>query len=74
MSGWYYLSFAGDDGFLGGAYVQGESSKDAYFNATTSGVNPGGEVQILGPLPPEEMDENVPEEKRGRLLSREEVE
>ncbi len=42
--------------------------------ATRLGINPGGEAQVLGPLPDEQMDEVVPPEDRERLLTREEIE
>lgn len=38
------------------------------------GINPGGEVQSIGPIPEQVMDENVPTHLRERLLTREELE
>jgi hypothetical protein len=76
---WFYLSFC--DGelpkgqqFLGGAYIQGKNAGAAVGRSHKLGVNPGGEVSILGPLTADEMDENVPVADRERLLTRAEVE
>ncbi|MDE2105752.1 MAG: hypothetical protein KGL39_51485 [Patescibacteria group bacterium] len=38
------------------------------------GINPGGEVSAMGPIPDEAMDQNVPAAMRNRLLAREELE
>jgi hypothetical protein len=75
---WFYLSFAdGDlpDGqqFLGGAYVQAFNEGAAVGRSHKLGINPGGEVRILGPLPAEQLDANVPAADRERLLTREEL-
>ena len=72
---WHYLSFADDDnGFLGGAYVEGNTHIEAHLRATLLGINPGGEVMFVGPLPAEALAANVPEEQRERLLSQAEIE
>lgn len=76
---WFYLSFADAElpkgqQFLGGAYVRAASLPEAITCSHQLGINPGGEVQVLGPLSAQDMDKNVPEEKRERLLSRDEVE
>lgn len=72
---WFYLSFATDqDGFLGGLYIEGADPVSAYLNATLRKLNPGGEVAIIGPLPTDELDAQVPPENRNRLLARAEVE
>jgi hypothetical protein len=73
VADWFYLSFAEEE-FLGGLYIEAESSVDALFRATTGGLNPGGEAAVVGPIPAELVDENVPEDHRGRLLTREEIE
>lgn len=75
---WFYLSFCDADlpkgrQFLGGAYVQGKNAGAAVGRSHKLGVNPGGEVGILGPLSAEQMDENVPATDRERLLTRAEV-
>lgn len=69
MNPLWYLSFAGDDGWLGGCYVPGKDEGAAVTEAWARGCNPGGEVQLI-PLPPD-MAERVPEEKIGVLLDRE---
>jgi hypothetical protein len=43
----WYLSFAGDTGFLGCTVVEGLNPKSAIENATRQGLNPGGEVAIF---------------------------
>ena len=48
----YYLSFATNEGWLGGCYARGWGEVDAVAEASTLGINPGGEVAIVGPLPP----------------------
>ncbi len=70
---WFYLSFATDDEFLGGVYVQGFTDTDALFNATARKLNPGGEVAMWGPLSSEDLDENVPPADRYRLLTKQEL-
>jgi hypothetical protein len=70
---WWYLSFATDEGFLGGVYIQAFGSMSAVTTATVLGFNPGGEVACWGPIPVEQMDLHVPVEKRTRLLSKEEI-
>ena len=71
---WFYLSFA--DGslptgqqFLGGAYVRGVSATDAVRRSHGLGINPGGEVEIRGPLPTEVLEEHVLAGDRERLLT-----
>ena len=70
---WWYLSFAEKKGFLGGLYIRARGIMDATLRARMLGLNPGGEVMSWGPISQEGMDAMVPEEKRGRLLSKEEV-
>ena len=76
---WFYMSFADaslpeGQQFLGGIYVRGATLPEALTRSHLLGINPGGEVKTIGPLPSQVMDENVPEADRERLLSREEVE
>lgn len=74
MPSWFYLSFA-DPGrpkgtqFLGGAYVEAESLAEAVTRSHTLGINPGGEIKGIGPLPPEAVQEHVLPEDRNRLLT-----
>lgn len=55
--GWFYLSFASRDQFLGACVVEAASAQEAPLIASARGINPGGQVLILssdgpGPLPP----------------------
>lgn len=70
---WWYLSFADEDRFLGGAYIQAFGTMSAVTTATVLGLNPGGEVAAWGPIPDEQMNLHVPVENRMRLLSKEEI-
>lgn len=49
----FYLSFATEDAFLGGCYVPAASHEQALAWASLNRCNPGGEVEIFGPFPPE---------------------
>ena len=66
--GIYYLSFAEEDGFLGGAFVYASGPVSAVERTHELGINPGGEVAIWGPVPPP-VDEAL-----DRLLTKEEIE
>ena len=70
---WWYLSFAGDEGFLGGAYVQARGILTAVREASRLGINPGGEVKA-GPMLQVEFERCVPADMRNRILTREELE
>jgi hypothetical protein len=70
---WFYLSFAGDDGWRGGAFVDGDTILEAVTMAGLLGINPGGEALVIE-VPDGLMDAKVPERDRRRLLTREEVE
>lgn len=76
-TGWWYLSFADPNRptgtqFLGGLYIDAPSLPDALTKSHLLGLNPGGEVMFVEM--PMEFFENVPEDMRLRLLSREELE
>jgi hypothetical protein len=71
---WFYLSFASDEGFLGGCYVVGDNLMDAVKRAWTVGCNPGGQARAAGPIPDEAMDAHVPAGSREVLLSYSELE
>lgn len=73
MMAWYYFSFAKEK-FYGGVYAEGSTHLAAYVKLNQRGLNPGGEVAILGPLPEGMFEEEVPESDRWRLLTKEEVE
>jgi hypothetical protein len=67
---WWWLSFGGQTGWLGGAIIHAGGLVEAASTAARLGCNPGGEV--LGVPIPEHM---VPDaEWRERLLSLDEVE
>ncbi len=72
MRNWYYLSFA-DHKLLGGAYVQSTNVKHAVIAAHALGINPGGEVLVIGPIEDSEMDAHVPSADRYRLLTPDEI-
>lgn len=69
---WQYLSFANDDGFLGGCYLKapGGTPLWAVMKAHALGINPGGEVMHVE-VP---HDVEIPAEFAERLLIREELE
>jgi hypothetical protein len=66
----WYVSFANDEGFLGGVFTEAGTSEGAYFKVTLKKLNPGGEVLII-PVQAEEAwrIEGVLD----RLLTREEI-
>jgi hypothetical protein len=68
---WHYLSFADDEGFLGGVIVRSYGFLTAIQRATDLGINPGGEV-ISTPIPRKDLW-RVPTDLRNRLLSEDEV-
>lgn len=70
MIPWFYLSFATDDEFLGGLYVEGADGEHALVTASILGLNPGGEVAMCGPLSITDMDANVLPTDRYRLLTK----
>jgi hypothetical protein len=75
--GWYYFSFIHTDRpkgdkFVGGCYVWGNSLHMALMDTHKRGINPGGDIQIHGPIPKHLM-RKIPEQDRNRLLAREEI-
>ena len=58
-SGVWYLSFAGAEGFLGACYVEAEEMEEAVRRTWTLGINPGGEILILGPIPRGECPDDI---------------
>lgn len=68
----WWMSFAGDDGFLGVAIVSGATFDDALRETWRLKINPGGEVMAY-PLS-ESRDPNVAKLERNKLLSRAELE
>ena len=70
--GWWYISFADDDGFRGVVIVQGQGFITALDRATRLGINPGGEVK--GMQLADDVASKVPIETRERLLSKTDLE
>jgi hypothetical protein len=66
--GWFYLSFADEDGFRGACFVAGNNIGQAAHTAHVLGINPGGQVRGMGPLSPTELNQMVPEQYRNILL------
>ena len=55
-SRYFWLSFAGDKGFLGATIIESSDIKQAIKKAWKLGVNPGGEVKSLELPHPHEAD------------------
>ena len=70
-SGWSFISFASETGFLGGAVVQANGVRAALRRAIKLGIAPGGEV-ICFPIPRAHLAD-VPADMRNRLLTEREV-
>lgn len=66
---WWYLSFVGENGWLGACFVRASSSEAAVKRAHAVGANPGGQVSALGPL-----DVDISPEHADRLLTLAETE
>ncbi len=67
---WYYLSFAGDEGFRGACVVQADDFISAVQETHRRKINPGG--QVMGDEFP--ACETLPsEDYRNRLLSRNDI-
>lgn len=49
--GWWWLSFAAEDGFRGACVVRARGFLGATMIAHMLGISPGGEVKSLGPAP-----------------------
>jgi hypothetical protein len=70
---YFYISFATDEGFRGGTVVQADDAKGAVMEATTRGLNPGGEAAIME-VPPEAEFEPDILAMVNKLLGRDEIE
>lgn len=68
-SAWWYLSFAGENCWLGACFVRAVDSVEAVKRAHAVGANPGGEVSTWGPL-----DVDISSEYTDRLLTLAEAE
>jgi hypothetical protein len=64
---WYYLSFAGDEGFRGCCIVEAGSIEDAHVESVVRKINPGGEVMLFQLT--EKMLSLIRWPARNRLLS-----
>lgn len=71
MKTYFYLSFCGDEGFLGACTVEGQDIASAIIEAHRLKINPGGEVLGVGPLSAEDVrGAGMPINK---LLSKDEI-
>lgn len=69
--GWWYLSYAGPEGWRGGTIVQAHGFVGACDYARRHGITPGPDTETQGhPVPPEQ---EPPEPFRNRLLTRPEL-
>lgn len=69
-SGWWWLSYAGDDGFRG-VIIAGPAAGFLSVIEMSEGISPGG--QVRGSWLSDEMLALVPEDMRNRVLSRDEA-
>lgn len=69
--GWWWLSFAGPEGFRGACIVKARGMLGAVAEAHRLGCNPGGEVRGAGPM---SLDAPIQQGWTERLLTREEAE
>jgi len=70
---WFYLSFANDTGFLGGAFLRARGPRPAMQRARALGITFCDATVECTPASDDEVDEHVPGEMRNRLLTEEEV-
>jgi hypothetical protein len=73
---WYWISFAKQWGFLGGAIVWGHDIKSAVLRAKELKIGRGfqGVVEVFcEPIPARVVKEHIPADLRNRLLSEHEV-
>lgn len=63
---WWYMSFADENGWLGGCHVQGQTFDAAVKRAWNLGINPGEEIKGLQ-CP---NDYPLPEWAKNKLLNR----
>jgi hypothetical protein len=68
---WWYLSFAGEEGFRGACIVQAQDALAAVAVSHHLGINPHGEVMMLQTN--EEVLADFPLADRNRLLTEEEL-
>ena len=73
---WYWLSFANNTGFLGGAIVWARGIETAVLRARELEISSGfrGMVNVFcEPVPRRLMKNHVPPDLRNRLLSKEDI-
>ena len=73
---WFWLSFANENGFLGGAIVWAHGIETAVLRARNLNISQSfrGEVEVFcEPIPSRIMKRHVPPELRNRRLSQSEV-
>jgi hypothetical protein len=68
---WFYLSFAGEEGFRGACIVEANGILSAVLHCNILGINPGGEVMAI-PVP-EDQVKDIPEGATNVLLSKEKL-
>jgi hypothetical protein len=67
----HWMSFAGEDGFLGVVLIEGDDLADATIKTHKMRINPGGSIKAAEISADKEF--LIPEEFRNRLLTRTEV-
>jgi hypothetical protein len=65
---WFYMSYADENGFRGGCYLQAFGPATAVSRAHIERISPGGEVRIIR-IPHEDEDKLPPPSMRNRLLT-----
>jgi threonine dehydrogenase-like Zn-dependent dehydrogenase len=55
--GLWYLSYADDESFRGGVYIEAYGPASAALRANIENLSPGGQVMIFGPLPTDKIPE-----------------
>ncbi len=71
LPGVWYLSFANEEEFLCGVFIQAHSITSAIQKAHQLGINPGGSVLTC---PPNSGTATIPQRFQDKLLSRKELE
>lgn len=69
---WWWLSFAGEEGFRGAILTRARGMISAIQKTHEIGINPGGEVKCF-PIPHEAEADHPWEQFANRLLSKEEI-
>jgi len=70
---WFFLSFADDEQFLGGAFVRAHGPRTAIQRGRDLGIQFAGATVQCEPLPEDEFVARVPDAMRERLLNEDEV-